>query len=122
MQIFYTKILPTLTRHTAGTLGDDIRQTLIQHVKEEGWVYASEVDWHLLAERPQFAGHTAVSLCRLYTIMSQGVTERLNLELKKVKVQDLEKWWFTSRRKKNNRRVLETEELIVSTYRCVREL
>merc|ERR1712226_811421 len=121
MQIFHTKILPILTRYKAGTLDTDIRRTLIQHVIEEGCVYSSEVDWKLLVERPQFAGHTAVSLCRLYQTLCHGVIDRHDMELKKVTIQDVEKYWFTSVRKQH-RRVRETEELIVATYSSCRKL
>ena len=66
-KVFINMIQPTLRRHLAGTLEQDVRAQLVQQVGREGWTYSAEVDFGLLEGLPQFKGHTRSSLQHLYT-------------------------------------------------------
>jgi len=121
-QAFHAKILPTLTLYKAGNL-TDIRPTLIDHVKAEGWTYAAEVDWQILAEREEFAGYTATALCKVYTSMKANTAKKFpDLQPKMVKVDDVKKWWLTSRRKGRSGKLWKDELSIVSAYRQSQKL
>ena len=61
-----SRILPTLARHLAGTLQDDVRGELIEEVMNRGWQFRSDIEFPLLASLPAFKGHTPTSLSNMY--------------------------------------------------------
>ena len=122
---FTNTIQPTLRRHLAGTLEQDVRAQLIQAVGREGWTYSTEVDFRLLAVKPQFQGHTHRSLERLYnTLMGNVMAKQPALKsMREVTVEDVEEYLRNSTRRTKSKSLIEREVGIVKAYKAVvREL
>ena len=122
---FTSTIRPTLRRHLAGTLEQDVRDQLVQQVGREGWTYSTEVDFSLLAGQPEFQGHTCQSLQKLYgTLMGEVLKKQPALKSKReVTVEDVEEYWRNSARQTKSQRQVEREQGIVEAYQAVmREL
>ena len=115
---FVERIQPTILRFLAETLDRDVRPDLIRAVREEGWVYNVDIDFNLLAERPEFQGHTRASLSRLYLDM-RGSTLTKHPDLTKcmeVTVGQVEEHWNNSKRNKKNKKLLAREQQIIDAY------
>ena len=124
-QLFRNMINPTLRRHLAGTLEQDVRAQLVQAVGREGWTYSTEVDFRLLAVKPQFQGHTHRSLERLYnTLMGNVMGKQPALKsMRVVTVEDVEEYLRNSTRRTKSKSLIEREVGIVEAYQAVvREL
>ena len=124
-QLFRNMINPTLRRHLAGTLEQDVRAQLVQAVGREGWTYSTEVDFRLLAIKPQFQGHTHRSLERLYnTLMGNVMGKQPALKsMREVTVEDVEEYLRNSTRRTKSKSLIEREVGIVKAYQAVvREL
>jgi hypothetical protein len=124
-RVFISTIHPTLRRHLAGTLEQDVRAQLIQQVGREGWTYSAEVDFSLLAGRPQFQGHTGPSLQRLYFSVMYGVLGKQPAikSRRDVTVEDVEGYWRNTTRQGPSKRQVEREQGMVEAYQDVmREL
>jgi len=57
---------PWIMRHRAGTLNLDIRQMLVNHLSET-YSERESIQWDVVAQRPEFAGHTEISLRGIFT-------------------------------------------------------
>ena len=124
-QLFRNMIHPTVRRHLAGTLEQDVRAQLVLAVGREGWTYSTEVDFSLLAGRPQFQGHTHRSLERLYNTLMGNVMEKQPAlkSMRDVTVEDVEDYWRTSTRRSKRKSLVERELGIIKAYQAVvREL
>ena len=62
-------IHPTVRRYKEGTLDQDIRESLIEQAKNMGWTYRSQINFGLLAAKPEFIGHTRASLDALWNTL-----------------------------------------------------
>ena len=102
-----------------------MREHLVQQVGREGWTYSTQVDFSLLAGRPEFQGHTRQSLQTLYSnLMGKVMKKQPALKSKReVKVEDVEEYWRNSTRQPKSQRQIEREQGIVEAYQAVmREL
>ena len=89
------------------------------------WTYSIEVDFSLLAGRPQFKGHTRQSLQQLYNkLMGNAMEKQPALKSRRdVTVEDVEEYWRNSNRVTKRKSQVEIEEGIVEAYQAVmREL
>jgi len=110
-------IHPTIMRSKAGTLDKDVREKLIQKVKENKWIYSADVKFAELALLPAFEGHNSLSLYKLYTGMVKGAKVKFGLKShKEVTVDQVEKWWNTSERMPKTEAKIEQEQRIVEVY------
>ena len=66
---------PTILQHYAGTLNLDIRRMLATHLSEN-YDSVEDVDWAEVAEIPDFAGHTELSLRVVWTHIKANVKSR----------------------------------------------
>merc|ERR1719222_167765 len=117
-------IHPTIMRSKAGTLDKDVRPKLIQKVKENKWIYSSDVKFDKLALLPEFEGHNSGSLQRLYVNMTVKTKERLEINsIKELTVDQVEEYFNTSNRHAKTERLIEQEQCIVEAYfKAKREL
>ena len=100
-----------------------MRADLIQAVKERGWQHTVEIDFALLAGRPEFRGHTSGSLYRLYSLMQAHFSKRhTTVDCKAVTVGQVEEWWKSSSRRTKSRSRREKELDIVTAYHQTRRL
>jgi len=101
---------PTLLMHKAGTLGNDIREDMLNYLLEKDVKYNQDVNWEELTKLPQFAGTTATYLQMKYQSMLRGAeikypnTSKADRTTKWVK-----KWWLS--RDDSSRGGLKTIEL-----------
>ena len=124
-QVFIKTIHPTLRRHLAASLEQDVRAELVQQVGREGWTYSVQMDFSLLEDLPQFKGHTSHSLQNLYNGLMTGVLyKRPALKSKReVTVEDVEEYWRNSPRQTKRKSQVAREEGMVEAYWAVmREL
>ena len=104
-------------RSKAGTLDKDVREKLIQKVKENKWIYGADVKFDELALLPEFEGHNRASLYRLYDSMVGNAKVRFGFNShKEVTVDQVEKWWNTSERMPKSEAKIEQEQRIVEVY------
>jgi len=114
---YAVKIHKTIMRSKAGTLDKDVREKLIQKVKENKWIYSADVKFAELALLPAFEGHNSLSLYKLYTGMVKGAKVKFGLKShKEVTVDQVEKWWNTSERMPKSEAKIEQEQRIVEVY------
>ena len=120
--VYSTTVHPTVRRHKAGTLGEDVRGEMLQQVVQEGWSYGANIEFDILASRPQFRGHTRASLCHLFNSMRLNTMNKLPgvKSVKEVTVEQVEEWWGSKFRKKKSKRLVEKEEGIVEAYQRLR--
>ena len=116
--VYSTTVHPTVRRHKAGTLGEDVRGQMLQQVVQEGWSYGANIEFDILASRPQFRGHTRASLCHLFDGMRLNTMKKLPgvKKSKEVTVEQVEEWWGSSVRREKSQRQVEKEEGIVEAY------
>ena len=122
-KVFQNSIQPTIRRHLAGTLEDDVRGQLIKKAKEKDWNTQVHMDFHQLAEMSEFRGHTSHSLKQLHDSMLGDIVEKRNdLKSKREVTLDMVEQWFanTTRRKKSSR-LKAKEQAVVSAYKKVIE-
>ena len=115
---FVERIQPTILRFLAGTLDRDVRPDLICAVREEGWVYNVDINFNLLAEQPQFQGHTRASLSRLYLVMTMSTLNKHRdlTSCREVTVGQVEEHWNNSKRCKKKPKQIASEKQIVDAY------
>ena len=70
-------IHPTVRRYKEGTLDRDIRESLIEQAKNMGWTYRTQVDFGLLADKPEFIGHTRASLDALWNTLVDCTSKKV---------------------------------------------
>ena len=70
-------IHPTVRRYKEGTLDQDIRESLIGEAKKMGWTYRTQIDFGLLAARPEFIGHTRASLDALWNTLMDCTSQKV---------------------------------------------
>jgi len=110
-------IHPTVRRYKEGTLDQDIRESLIEEAKKMGWTYRTQIDFGILAAMPKFLGHTRASLDALWnSLMDCTSKKEPGLSRVEVTVDELEKYWKKSKRRKKSRDLLEREKCIVDSY------
>jgi len=98
-----TKLEPMLKRYHAGTLNDDVREVLINHLVKNKLNYSQEVDWKELAKLPKFAGTTPSYLNKLYLALKASTStkypelseEKLDTEAIQMYLDNREKVWAT---------------------------
>jgi len=114
---FQGTIYPTIMRYKAGVLDYDIRDKLIERVKENKWIYTADVKFLELALLPEFEGHNVSSLSKLYASMAEAAKVKFELNSKKeVTVDQVEKWWNLSERRLKSEVKIEKEQRIVEAY------
>jgi len=114
---YAVQIHKTIVRSKAGTLDKDVREKLIQKVKENKWIYGADVKFDELALLPEFEGHNRASLYRLYESMLGNAKERFGLNSRKeVTVDQVEEWFNTSNRYTKSEALIEQEQRIVEAY------
>ena len=79
------KLEPMLHRYHAGTLNDDVREVLINHLVKNKLNYTQEIDWTELAQLSKFAGSTSTYLNKMYAQLRDN-TGRKYPELSEVKL------------------------------------
>ena len=117
-KVYQNSIQPTIRRHLAGTLEDDVRGQLIRKARERGWNTRAQFDFHQLAEMSEFRGHTSCSLELLYASMLGNLVEKRK-ELKskgEVSLDMVEEWWATTTRRRKSSNIKAKEQAIVSAY------
>merc|ERR1712037_588919 len=108
---------PTVRRHKLGTLEKDVRGELIQQVKENGWNLRADIEMDKLARLPQFEGHNARSLHRMYDSMLGNTMNMLGKKSsREVTVEEVEEWWKNSSRPAKQSNLVEKEQQIVEAY------
>ena len=122
-KVYQNSIQPTIRRHLAGTLEEDVRGQLIKKARERGWNTRAQFDFHQLAEMSEFRGHTSCSLELLYASMLGNLVEkRKELKSKReVSLDMVEEWWATTTRRKKSSNTKAKEQAIVSAYNKVME-
>ena len=122
-KVFQNNIQPTIRRHLAGTLEDDVRGQLIRIGRERDWKTRAQFDFHQLAEMSEFRGHTSCSLELLFDSMLGNLVEkRKELKSKReVSLDMVEQWWATTTRRKKSSNIKAKEQAIVSAYNKVIE-
>merc|ERR1719458_1536102 len=114
---YAVKIHKTIMRSKAGTLDKDVREKLIQKVRENKWIYGADVKFDELALLPEFEGHNRASLYRLYHNMLGNAKERYGLNSRKeVTVDQVEEYFNTSNRIAKSESLIEQEQRIVEAY------
>ena len=114
---YAVQIHKTIVQSKAGTLDKDVREKLIQKVKENKWIYGADVKFDELALLPEFEGHNRASLFRLYHNMLGNAKERFGLNSRKeVAVDQVEEWFNTSNRIAKSESLIEQEQRIVEAY------
>ena len=114
---YAVQIHKTIVQSKAGTLDKDVREKLIQKVKENKWIYSADVKFDELALLPEFEGHNRASLFRLYHNMLGNAKERFGLNSRKeVTVDQVEEWFNTSNRYTKSEALIEQEQRIVEAY------
>ena len=122
-KVYQNSIQPTIRRHLAGTLEEDVRGQLIRKARERGWNTRAQFDFHQLAEMSEFRGHTSCSLELLYASMLGNLVEkRKELRSKReVSLDMVEEWWATTTRRKKSSNIKAKEQAMVSAYKKVIE-
>ena len=117
-KVYQNSIQPTIRRHLAGTLEEDVRGQLIRKARERGWNTRAQFDFHQLAEMSEFRGHTSCSLELLYASMLGNLVEkRKELRSKReVSLEMVEEWWATTTRRRKSSNIKAKEQAIVSAY------
>ena len=117
-KVYQNSIQPTIRRHLAGTLEEDVRGQLIRKARERGWNTRAQFDFHQLAEMSEFRGHTSCSLELLYASMLGNLVEkRKELRSKReVSLDMVEEWWATTTRRRKSSNIKAKEQAIVSAY------
>ena len=115
------RILPTLRRHLAGTLQDDVREELIKEVTRRGWQSYSDIEFPTLATMPAFKGHTPTSLSRMYMhLMDVVVTKQkkkgVTVVRREVTVAQVQEGWNATTKSGKQLKKIEWEEELVSAY------
>ena len=120
-KVYQNSIQPTIRRHLAGTLEEDVRGQLIRKARERGWNTRAQFDFHQLAEMSEFRGHTSCSLELLYASMLGNLVEkRKELRSKReVSLDMVEEWWATTTRRRKSSNIKAKEQAIVSAYNKV---
>ena len=114
---YAVQIHKTIMRSKAGTLDKDVREKLIQKVRENKWIYGADVKFDELALLPEFEGHNGASLQRLYDSMVGKAKARFGLNShKEVTVDQVEEYFNTSSRYAKTERLIEQEQRIVEAY------
>jgi hypothetical protein len=109
---------PTLRRHLAGRLEEDVRPALVRRVKERGWVFGADIDYGLVAGIQGFEGHTGESLCLLYHSMMGQVKRKLELDSSRdVRVEQVEEWLERKVSRGKTERKREWEQEVVGIHR-----
>ena len=117
-KVFQNGIQPTIRRHLAGTLEDDVRGPLIRRAREMDWNTRDQFDFHQLAKMEEFRGHTSSSVELLFDSMLGNLVEKRK-ELKskqEVSLDMVEEWWATTTRRKKSSNIKAKEQAIVSAY------
>jgi len=122
-KVFQNSIQPTIRRHLAGTLEDDVRGQLIRIAREMDWNTRDQFDFHQLAKMAEFRGHTSSSLELLFDSMLGNLVEkRKELKSKReVSLDMVEEWWTATPRRKKSSNIRAKEQAIVSAYKKVVE-
>merc|ERR1711974_262354 len=105
---------PTVRRHKQGILEKDVRDELIQQVKENDWKLSADIEFDKLARLPQFEGHSSKSIQEKYNSMLWATMKKLGKKSRReVTVEEVEEWWNNSTRRVKHTDVIEKEEQIV---------
>ena len=122
-KVFQNSIQPTIRRHLAGTLEDDVRGQLFRIAREMDWNTRDQFDFHQLAKMAEFRGHTSSSLELLFDSMLGNLVEkRKELKSKReVSLDMVEEWWTATPRRKKSSNIRTKEQAIVSAYKKVVE-
>jgi hypothetical protein len=115
-RLYKDQVHPTLRCYKSGTLWQDVRPDLLRMVRAEGWSQVAEIDFQLLAGRPEFRGHTGGSLYRVYNTMQGRAAAKAQLEPKHVTVEQLDDWWQGSARRQTYKGKAERVQCIVAAY------
>jgi hypothetical protein len=108
---------PTVRRHKLGTLEKDVRDELIQQVKENRWNLSADIEFDKLARLPQFEGHNSNSLQEKYAGMLLATMKKLaKKSLREVTSDEVEEWWKNSTRPAKFSNLIEKEQQIVEAY------
>ena len=115
------RILPTLRRHLAGTLQDDVREELIKEVTRRGWQFYSDIEFPTLGTMPAFKGHTPTSLSRMYMyLMDVVVTKQkrkgVTVVRREVTVAQVQEGWNATSKSGKQLKKIYWEEELVSAY------
>ena len=113
---------PTVRRHKLGNLEKDVRDELIQQVKENKWNLSADIEFDKLARLPQFEGHSRLSLTNKYFSMLLGTMNKTGKKsYREVTVDEVEKWWKNSTRSAKFSNVIEKEHQIVEAYHKIKQ-
>ena len=118
-KLYNTLVFPTLKRYLAGTLENDVRDALVQKVKETGATHYIEINFQELAKSPEFKGHTPRSLGLLYDRLQNQTRASLGNDMissREVTVDQVNEYWSTSKRNSKSSSLRKREDLIISTY------
>ena len=58
-------------------MDQDIRESLIEQAKNMGWTYRSQINFGLLAAKPEFIGHTRASLDALWNTLMDCTSRKV---------------------------------------------
>ena len=113
-----TTICPTIGRFKAGTLEKDCRDDLVRRVRQAGWVFHVQINFRMLTNEPEFAGHTKTSLAKMWEGLRNGVIRRhpTLTSRKEVTSEQVEGYWKSSHRRPKFKRTVEKEQCIVNAY------
>jgi len=113
---------PTVRRHKQGILEKDVRDELIQQVKENDWKLSADIEFDKLARLPQFEGHNSISLKDRYHGLIMNALRNLGKSSRReVTVEQVEEWWIGSTRRSKKADLLEKERLILEAYYAVKQ-
>ena len=120
--MYVRTVHPTVRRHKLGTLEKDVRDELIQQVKENKWNLSADIEFDKLARLPHFEGHNSNSLLKEYAGMLLATMKKFGKNsLREVTVDEVEEWWKNSRRHAKFSNVIEKEQQIVEAYYRIKQ-
>ena len=73
------RLKPWILQHYSGTLNLDIRRMLANHLNET-YDSIDNIDWPVVAEKPEFVGHTQRSLRYTFCNLLQSVKDHEKLD------------------------------------------
>ena len=71
---------PWIMQYYAGTLNLDIRMMLVNHLVET-YQSRESIDWDAVAAKSEFAGHTAINLKHIFSVVLSCAKKSLNSEI-----------------------------------------
>ena len=115
---WFSVLKPLLHKYHAGNLEVDMKETLINHMVDNGMNHAQDVDWMELTKLPQFSGSTVRNLQHLHGLLKQKTRNFFpELNPEQLTSMQIQKYLKTRNKRAVSKKKKEYEEKLIEYYR-----